>query len=233
MRIYRGKLNWDNQAINEALTIILPSNIDIGELVCAYWQWTTDPKKPESLLGTINRVTTTANNEKNIRFFHGQPYRFDAVLGPDAETLDITMSNTSGDNTSTTVHLSYSDSSPASEDSSLYHVYVGTLNWYWYAVDEMVTVVVLSSFKQGDQVCVYWQWTVNANGVLKVNADSLGVIDTAEVTETGRRIGFLYDAYYKFDGDVSEDGDTMSLTMRNANGDKSDPITLRLSSEVL
>lgn len=232
MYVYRGKLNWDGYAVNEALTIILPSNIDLGELVCVYWQWTTDDagaqKKNESVVATINRVTRT-DDEKSIRFFQDRDYRFDAVLGPDMETLDVTMSNNVGDNSSTILQLGYSDNTSI----PMYHVYVGKLNWYWYAVDEMITVAVLSTFDKGDPVCVYWQWTVHSTGTKKGNADIHGAIDDAVETGAGKKIGFLYNNYYKFDGEVDEDGETMVLTMRNPNGDKSGPITLQLSSSVL
>ncbi|KAF8252064.1 hypothetical protein K440DRAFT_646976 [Wilcoxina mikolae CBS 423.85] len=230
MYVYRGKLNWYHHAVNDALTIIFPGGFGHGEQVYAYWQWTEsgsgDKKVNVCAEGAINSITTLGSEQK-IGFFYDRYDRFDAVLSADAERMTVTMTNRSNKSSSTTtLQLSYSEPSILPQTSRCL-VYTGKLNWFRYAVDDMITVVVPSTLDQGERICAYWQWTVDFTGAEKSNYDAVGFIDSS--AEAGK-ITFHADKYYSFDGEVANTGDKMTLTMKNWKGDRSKPFNLELSS---
>ncbi|KAK3291551.1 uncharacterized protein B0H64DRAFT_330401 [Chaetomium fimeti] len=100
------------------------------------------------------------------------------------------------------------------------HVYVGKVNWYDYAKDECITIVFPAGFAVNDPVCAYWQWTVDTNGNKKSNTTQLGLITSVTKTAIEYGVRFAFD-YYAFEGVVSEGLNTLSLTMSNPSGDKS------------
>jgi len=230
MYVYRGKLNWGNFAVNDALTIIFPGAFGHGEPVYACWQWTKittgATKVNVCAQGSINSVTTVGD-ECKIGFFYERNHRFDAVLAPDVKQITVTMSNKSNQRSSpTTLQHSYSVPSILPQSAKCL-VYTGKLSWLNYAADEMITVVVPNSFDWGEPICAYWQWTMNVKGVEKLNYDAVGFVDSS--TKAGK-ITFHTNKHYSFEGEVANTGDKLTLTMRNPKGDISKPVHLVLSS---
>lgn len=133
------------------------------------------------------------------------------------------MSNPSGaTSVPFTLSLSHTDPVPL--------VYVGKLDWFNYAVNEMITIVVPSpgSYNTGDTVCVYWQWTVDATGAKKKNRDFVGPMEVLSTAGDGSETLRIPVEYYTFDGVVSAGKETLTMTMSNPNGEKSKPVTFSL-----
>lgn len=230
--VYRGKLNWPNInegfAFGESFIVILPTTLDPGQLVCAYWQWTEDTqgatKRNMDIVRAIDNSESTASGTA-FWFSNKTHYRLDATLALDKEELLTTLSDRSGNKSESTTLLLKHSVSGLSQDTK-WLVYVGKLNWYHYAVDEILIIVVPSTFSYKDPICAYWQWSVDATGAQKSCADVQGVINIATLKGFKKRIGFFYDEYYKFDGEVARDQESITLTMSNPAGEKSKPITL-------
>lgn len=104
-------------------------------------------------------------------------------------------------------------------------IYNGKFKWLQYADNENITVIVPASFALNDPICAYWQWTVDANGNEKANVTKSGTINTVTNTDI-YQVSFTLDSYYSFDAIVASDFSTLTATMRNPQGDRSDPITL-------
>ncbi|KAF3055738.1 hypothetical protein GL218_07191 [Daldinia childiae] len=97
------------------------------------------------------------------------------------------------------------------------HVYVGKLNWYEYAKDECITIVFPAGFALKDPICAYWQWSISAAGVSKENHIQNGSI--TGVTSTTNEYGVRSESgYYSFQGYVSADFKSLTLTMTDPNG---------------
>ncbi|KAF8535974.1 hypothetical protein BDD12DRAFT_891290 [Trichophaea hybrida] len=91
----------------------------------------------------------------------------------------------------------------------------------------MITIVVPSSLSQGERICAYWQWTVDSTGAEKPNYNAVGFVDSSA---GAGKITFHAEKYYSFDGEMTNAGDKMTLTMKNAKGHRSKPFNLVLSS---
>lgn len=232
MYVYRGKFDWFEYAVNEAITIVFPTNLILGELVSAFWQWTIDDEGTEkvnvSYNGIIDSVTLA---EKKIGFFYDQYYNFDGTVADDSKSLTLVMRNPSGMQSAPfTLQLVYSE--PAFVPSCL--VYTGKLDWLTYAQNEMITLVVPSpSFTDGNTVCVYWEWTVDTAGHEKANRDLVAPMEISSESEDGVKQLVIAEDYYRFDGEVNGNRDVVTLTMSNPDGAKSNLITLRLANNLM
>ncbi|KAG7086110.1 hypothetical protein E1B28_003624 [Marasmius oreades] len=101
----------------------------------------------------------------------------------------------------------------------------GKLNWFKYAVNETITVVFPAGFAVNDPVCAFWQWTEDAAGNKKANTTQLGFINSV-TTKTGEyQVSFAFD-YYSFEATVAGDSSTITATMFNPKGDRSEATTL-------
>lgn len=107
------------------------------------------------------------------------------------------------------------------------YVYRGVLNYDSYAKNEWITVIAPTAFDIGEPILAYWQWTKDANGVEKSPADHHGSIDVLEAKGSARKIGITF-GYYRYDGELSANKKTMSVTMTSTKGGVSNPISLKL-----
>lgn len=98
------------------------------------------------------------------------------------------------------------------------YIYVGKLNWFQYAQNECVTFVFPAGFALKDPVCAYWQWTVNSNGVKQANHTEEAFISSVTKTNSEYRLRIQFD-YYAFEGTVSINFKSLSLTMSNPKGE--------------
>ncbi len=232
MYVYRGKFDWFEYAVNEAITVVFPTDLILGELVSAFWQWTKDSQGTQkvntSSNGIIDSVTVA---EKKIGFFYDQYYKFDGTVADDSKSLTLVMRKTSGEkSTPFTLQLVYSE--PAFVPNCL--VYTGKLDWFYYAKNEMITLVVPSpSFSDGNTVCVYWEWTVTSTGLKKANHDWVAPMKISSKTEDGVKQLVIASSYYRFDGEVNGNRDVVTLTMSKPSGEKSNLITLRLANNMM
>ncbi|KAH6916876.1 hypothetical protein BKA70DRAFT_315572 [Coprinopsis sp. MPI-PUGE-AT-0042] len=104
-------------------------------------------------------------------------------------------------------------------------IFSGKLDWYSYAVNENITIVVPAGFALNDPIYAYWQWTVDSGGNHKANTSQSGTIQAVTSTANKSQISFSF-GYYSFDAIVASDYSTLVATMRNPKGDTSQPLTL-------
>lgn len=102
------------------------------------------------------------------------------------------------------------------------YIYVGKLNWFGYAQNELITVVFPAGFSHNDPVYAYWQWTVDGAGNKKTNCTQKSSITST----TKYHIDFSC-GYYAFGGIVSADLNSLSLSMSCPQGDTA-PVSLSL-----
>src|SRR5271170_4512766 len=96
-----------------------------------------------------------------------------------------------------------------------------------------IVIVPSNILKVGTPIYANWQWTEHSNGEKKLNTACQGTVDRATSSEKLLEIGFFYNEYYKFDGEMTEGGETLNLRMTNPAGDKSNSIVLRLTYPVI
>lgn len=106
------------------------------------------------------------------------------------------------------------------------YIYVGKLNWLYYAYNECITIVFPAGFALKDPVCAYWQWTVSGSGEEKANNSQEAFIDSVTNTNSDYRVRFSF-AYYTFEGTISADLNSLSLTMSDPL-DHTGPVSLSL-----
>ena len=227
MYVYRGKFSWFNYASNEGVTFIFPYGVGLNEPVFAVWEWTVDANGASKTTNTISGKVTAVDSSSGITVFKNpdQHYFYTGSLSSDLSSLTLTMKNSIGETSSPfTLSLHYKDPAPL--------VYVGKFNWESYAVNETITFIVPpeGNFNTGDNVCVYWEWTVDSTGAQKVNQSYAVNMTVTSVGADGSKGLHIPLDYYLFDGSVTAAKDSMTLTMSNPGGETSAPITLTLQS---
>ena len=225
MYVYRGKFSWFNYASNEGISFIFPHGVGLNEPAFAVWEWTVDSNGVSKATSTRSGKVAAVDSSGGITVFRNpdQYYYFTGSLSSDLSSLTLTMKNPAGDTSSPfTLSVHYKDPAPL--------VYVGKLNWFNYAVNETITVVVPppGNFNTGDIACVYWQWTVDSTGAQKVNQSHAVNMTVTSVGADGSRGLRIPLDYYLFNGSVTAEKNTMTLTMSNPSGETSAPITLAL-----
>ncbi|KAK0447805.1 uncharacterized protein EV420DRAFT_1622339 [Desarmillaria tabescens] len=224
MYVYRGSLFDSSYAVNEAITIVFPTDFCLGELVSAFWQWTKDAEGNEKVNVSYNGIIDSVTLAKKIGCSYDHYYRFDVTLAADFKSLTLMMCSPSNNTSATftgTLQLSYSE--PPFTPRCL--VYVGKLDWLAYAKNEMLTVIVPSTFNEGDPVCVYWERNefVTSMEILSESGDGK------------KQLGIPMN-YYRFDGWVNSNRDAITLTMSTPSTPstgKSNPVTLRLANDLM
>lgn len=215
MYIYNGKMNWFNYAVNENFTIVMPSGFAVNAPICTFWQWTVDAKGKEK----ANTVTTGHINsayhlggEHKIGFFLDQYYTFEAQILDNGNKLVVTMSNNKGiASAPMTLTRSFANDSL----SSAAQIYAGKLDWFQYAVNEMITVVLPSGIYSGATSCIFFQWTVDSSGNKKGNKAIVTPLNGASITESGTASASTNDGYYTYTFEVPKIGDVLTLNMQN------------------
>ncbi|KAH6916864.1 hypothetical protein BKA70DRAFT_1485819 [Coprinopsis sp. MPI-PUGE-AT-0042] len=218
MFIFNGKLDWYSYAVNENITIVVPSGFEINDPICAYWQWTVDSggnhKANTNLSGKINAATDTTDFETKISFSFGY-YSFDAVVSTNAKTLVATMRNPKGD-TSKPITLTRQRGDDDLIPSTI--VCTGKLNWFSYALNEMITLVIPSGVSDGAPVGLYYQWTVHSDGTHKKNSPVNGVFRNV-TTQNNEAKGTFGTGYYTYEVTLPDNRQYATLRMSNPSGD--------------
>jgi len=226
MFVYRGKLNYESYAVNEGITIVFSAGFGLGQPVSVIWQWTVDQNGIGNANASLNGIVDEVSlDEKTIGLCLDQEYRFEGTIGPGFESLTLTMHNVSNQGSST-VKLTLDYMEPASSPAS-HMLYMGKVDWYQYARNEVLLVIIPSSPDSKSTVCNYWQWTIDGHGVEKSNENCVVPLQVLEGGENGIIKLAIAMGYYIFEGETSNSRDTMMLTMGSPGGHKSPLMTLR------
>ncbi|KAH8798404.1 hypothetical protein DL96DRAFT_1781505 [Flagelloscypha sp. PMI_526] len=99
-------------------------------------------------------------------------------------------------------------------------VYRGKINWYEYAVDEPYTLVLPNDWTSGAPLQAIWQWTVDGQGVKKVNVVTVSTIKQVALSDTSTAASSWPSeaAYYTFETSFSSSAvppKTIDITMIN------------------
>jgi len=183
MYIYRGKLDFspsDSQnAINEAITIIFPSESRLGDPVYTCWQWSTLGKitnVPCWLTSIIDSVANLGTGVNKIGFYGGD-YRFDGFLSglPGVEELSLTVrsGNVVGNAMNTKVVFRPDSGTTIDPGVITPRIYLGKFsNYAPYSIDQTLLVVIPGrTVGEGNTICAFWQWDVDEYGSMKAIAD--------------------------------------------------------------
>ncbi|KAG7096268.1 hypothetical protein E1B28_003716 [Marasmius oreades] len=101
-------------------------------------------------------------------------------------------------------------------------VFTGKLNWFTYAENEMVTLVIPRGVSNGAPVGLYYKWTVNSKGVRKANHAVNSTFHDVTTRANGETVGTFgtSDGHYTYKVTVRSDGDAAELHMSNQTHDE-------------
>lgn len=152
--------------------------------------------------------------------FEGDYYTFDCTTdADDPKSLRVTVSSPDQSHAISSLALKSSDGSRVLTTS----VFTGKLDYFQYAVNEMVTLILPAGIEGGKPVVLCFQWTEDDSGESKANHVVLATLRDVGFGDKGRFTGRFDDGYYTFDflsACGSSDSD-MSMTMKDPDG-KSD-----------
>lgn len=231
MLIFRGKLNWYDYAVNEGVIVVIPIAMRVGDPIHMYWQWTKDAKGNKKINVQVNDIIDTVLTPGQFNYCSDAYYKFQATLQQSNTQLSIKMSNPARDtkafilNRVFYLHPSVEDPLHPSPDA---RIYVGKMNWYDYAVDEIFVIICPSYIDTDSQVCAYWQWTKNAHGSTKVNVDCQVNYNEFAAGDNGFKFKFIQNNYYTFWCDLDEAANQLKATMSNPAGDSPHPFVMTL-----
>ncbi|CDG97708.1 hypothetical protein XBP1_2750002 [Xenorhabdus bovienii str. puntauvense] len=102
MYIYRNKINIQPHLVDEDLTVIFPTEIEVGADILTMWKWAigTDNevfKQIKSATGTISGLEETGSGLA-IYIQYNQDYQSEATITADGKSLAITMCTKDGSN---------------------------------------------------------------------------------------------------------------------------------------
>lgn len=244
MFIFTGKLTWSVYALNESITFVVPGELAAGQPIWSFWQWTVNASGVEKAnyvqFGKIDSVGAPASDGSRPIAFSLPYYSFDGSVGTNNATLDVVLRDPQNSHNSSqpmSLPLFYSD---ASKDQTAL-AYVGKLNWYSYAQNEMATLVLPHGFGVGAPVCLLFEWTEDAGGNKKAAWSGNAVLREYTVESNGtikatfRGMSGKGDlSYYSWDVEVEEGQKAVVLGMTNQPGsrDSRGPYKLDLASAV-
>ncbi|TRM69808.1 hypothetical protein BD626DRAFT_563525 [Schizophyllum amplum] len=128
MYVHNDKLDWFEHAQDEWTTAVFPAGFALNDPVCAYFQRTIVADKINTYqLGLIDSVTKTSE-EYRITFSF-EYCSLECLVAIDLRSLTVTMRN------------------PCHPRP--FKVFIGKLDWFEYAANEMFTLVVLSGVSDG------------------------------------------------------------------------------------
>ncbi|KAI9764509.1 MAG: hypothetical protein M1839_005889 [Geoglossum umbratile] len=216
MYIYCGKLNWLQYAVNETFTVVFPSTFSKGDPVNAFWQWTVDKdgkkKTNNNYVGTISRADPSTS--KLVLFGPDDYYNFDAVKSEDGKILTVTLRSKSHSEPSSAMKLDRVTSNVPDPSRQIgCSIYSGKLNYYSFASNEMITVIIPASYGFKVPIVAVWQWTKDAEGASnKTRIQTQDAIDDIQ----GNSMTFFKANYYQFSG--TESGKDLKLKMTGKDG---------------
>ncbi|CAG8487775.1 374_t:CDS:1 [Gigaspora rosea] len=215
-------MNWYEYAQNEEFTVTFLYGASPNDPINLYWQWTKDAageiKGNVLYQTTITSVTQTGiPGEVKFNCTDNNYYKFDITSKQYGGQLSIFMRNTAGDTSSEMILQKYYPSQP--------QIYVGKLNWYDFAVNELFVVVFPSGIGEDLPVTAHWQWTKNSSGESKVNRD---LTDKQHKNSQDPQMFYFGDGYYTFNCTADDKNKTLAVTMSNPSGDSFGTVTLQL-----
>jgi len=224
MYIYVGKLNWPYYAENELITVVFPAGFSLLDPVSAYWQWTVDAsgnEKQNNVLHGRIKTVTKAGGGAGYGFkvqFEGDYYTFDCTTdADDPKSLRVTVSSPDQSHAISSLALKSSDGSRVLTTSA----FTGKLDYFQYAANEMVTLILPAGIEDGKPVVLCFQWTEDDSGESKANHVVLATLRDVGFGDNGRFTGRFDDGYYTFDFLSGSSDSDMSMTMKDPDG-KSD-----------
>jgi hypothetical protein len=116
----------------------------------------------------------------------------------------------SNEETSMTLQLQYRDEDH--NQSTIIHT--GQLNWFKYAVNEMVTLVIPRGVSNGAAVSLCYQWTIHSNGTEKQSANVNATFRNV-TTENNETKATFDNGYYTYELTMPENGGTSTIRMSN------------------
>ncbi|KAH6916865.1 hypothetical protein BKA70DRAFT_1485827 [Coprinopsis sp. MPI-PUGE-AT-0042] len=217
MLIFSGKLDWYPYASNENIVMVVPAGFALNDPICAYWQWTADKHGNQKVninqSGVIKAITSTPDRYQIS--FSFDYYAFDAIVASDFSTLVATMRSPRGTaKKPITLNRQYGDS--ARVPSTV--VCTGKLNWYSYAANEMVTLVIPAGVSNGAPVGLYYQWTIDVKGATKQNMSVNATFRDVAISPKNEVKGTFDDGYYTFEATVLRGGQEATIRMSTHSG---------------
>lgn len=98
-------------------------------------------------------------------------------------------------------------------------VFTGKLNWWSYAQNEMITLVVPSGITNGAPVGFYHEWTVDGAGHAKSNHSVNATLSSVSTSANGNITGRFTDGYYTYQATWLSGGKEATVRMSNPSGD--------------
>ena len=189
MFIFTGKFNYSPYALNESITFVVPGELAAGKPIWSFWQWTVNYAGIEKAnyvqYGTITSIDAPTSDGTRAISFKLPYYTFRGTVGPNNSTFDVVLRNpqdTTNLSQPMSLPLFYSD---ASTDETPAVAYVGKLNWFTYAENEMVTLVLPQGFGVGAPVCLFFEWTQDSGGNKKAGWTGLDLLRQYSVGSDG------------------------------------------------
>jgi hypothetical protein len=151
-------------------------------------------------------------DEVQVGFSFGN-LSFDAIVASDFSTLKVTVRNQDGQTSDpATLTRQYSDTNHTLSTIVL----TGKLNWFQYAANEMITLVIPAGVSSGAPAGLYYQWTVDGKGVSKSSL-FLNTTFQSVTTQNNEAKGTIDGGYYTYEFTVPDHGDA-TLRMSNPSG---------------
>lgn len=113
-------------------------------------------------------------------------------------------------------------------------IYIGKLsNWAPYSVDQLLLVVIPGGIVgEGNEICAFWQWTVDGAGKKKSNVDATSLSMTNVMNVANRALFNFTPGYYTFRAilNLKETAGQqhLTLTMTNPSNESTGPLALEL-----
>ncbi|KAG7086960.1 hypothetical protein E1B28_002877 [Marasmius oreades] len=215
MYIFNGKLNWFRYAVNETITIVFPAGFALNDPVCAFFQWTQDDagKKNVNTIqqGVISMVIAKPDYFQ-VSFQASGYYGFDIIVPGHLNTITATMWNPANERSNPmTCTRQYGDLARVPSTA----VFTGKLNWFNYARNEMVSLVVPNGVSNGAPVGLYSQWSVDGAGVPKANHAVNSTFRNVTASANGEAKGTFDDGYYTYEATVLSGSQGAKIRMSN------------------
>ncbi|PIL37683.1 hypothetical protein GSI_01377 [Ganoderma sinense ZZ0214-1] len=174
MFIFSGNLGNYAYAQNETITVVFPTDIELGDPVSAYWQWSKEPTLKEkasvTCSGNISSVTKTFSEDgfqvspsTTLIHFSLGPYDFKGILSKDLKELTLTMEYSSSTSICGPVKvvLAASNTKKNVTGSESLIVYTGQIKWLEDVSAETLTLVTPCGVTKGASFGVYGRWSLS------------------------------------------------------------------------
>ncbi|KAF8535219.1 hypothetical protein BDD12DRAFT_912923 [Trichophaea hybrida] len=149
--VYTGKLNFLHYAVDEMITVVVPSSLDQGEHICAYWQWTVDTKGTEKQNCDSVGFIDSSTKAGKITFHADKYYSFDGEVAKTGDKMTLTMKDLN--DRSKPIHLELSSSNFSKKQALIIRYGVG-IDCGIFDVRDMLTTTL--GFDSRNVVMLYY-----------------------------------------------------------------------------